>query len=79
MATVEWGGRNPRLAHKSIAYCPTDAIIKRRNYRKLQIGTAECTGNVHGINRVLSCTCKVLLRQEIHLTLADAKATGGDS
>ena len=58
--------------------CPTDAMTKRRIYRKLQIGTAECTGNVHGINRVLSCTCKALLRQEIHLTLADAKATGGD-
>ena len=54
-------------------------MIKRRIYRKLQTGTAECTGNVHGINRVFNCMCKVLSRQEIHLALADAKATGGDS
>ena len=49
-----------------------------QNLQKLRMGTAECTGNVHDMNRVLNCTCKVLLRQEIHLTLADAKATGGD-
>ena len=48
-------------------------MTKRRIYRKLQIGTAECTGNVHGINRVLNCRFKVLLCQEMHLTLADAR------
>ena len=62
---------------------PLKKLSDRRHHQtqklqKLQMDTAECTGNVHGINRVLSCTCKVLLRQKIHLTLADAKATGGD-
>ena len=40
--------------------CPTDAMTKSKKYSQLKIGTAECTGNVHGITHVLNYTCKVL-------------------
>ena len=57
----------------------TRAVVPDRRHdqaqklQKQQIGTAECKGHVLGINLVVNCMCKVLLRQEIHLTLADAK------